>query len=183
MIREWHILASGFTQHNGEPTGMRRLWCDLYAALAAPPCAVILYPWDTDWADVAAYVRGVSAAAPSINLYGYSWGGNGVVQLAEALDREALSVDQMALCDPVWRQGLWSLSWLSLMKDIKLKVPPNVLSVSWCYQRRNTPAGHVPKATSGRTFIGDGILLDRPHEAMDDAPEWHAMAKAVAGVD
>lgn len=183
MISRWHILISGFTQTLGGATGTRRLWLEL-RELSSADCSVQIYPWNTEWREVAAFVRGCSYPSVAINVYGYSWGGNGAVQLAEALAEEGLVVDQLLLCDAVWRSNLLP-SWLpanplSLLSAPKLKVPVNVRHVKWCYQRQDRPRGHVPVARGSSTFISEGVQVDLPHAGMDDSVEWWGMVREAA---
>lgn len=184
MIFTWHHLIGGFTQGLGAPTGLERLWLEM-RPLSSPACCIQLWTWRDDFEAVAGFIRRNSGPAPAINIYAYSWGaGVGFIALAEALGKLGMRVARAVLCDPVYRSRVLP-DWLpcnplSLTDFPKLQIPDNVEVVRWTHQTVNRPRGHRPTPTGRNTIIEPGLRLQLPHEKMDDAAEFHALALATA---
>lgn len=182
-IEHWDIVISGFLQDEGKPTGMVALW-QLLRENASPTRCVILKSWNDSWSDLAERMRRVGPiGGPTICVYAYSWGaGHGAITLARELRTRGLRVAHMVLCDPVYRSRFLSFRWLAMSKAPNITIPGNVNRVDWFRQHENLPAGHDlhpenPKATK----IGPAVWLERTHQKMDDAPEFHAECIRVAG--
>lgn len=176
MIKEWHILISGFTQTLERQNGMSRLWLKM-RPVASPTTCVQIYTWDADWDEVSGFIALNSADAPTVNVYAYSWGaGWGFVKLAERLSERGLEIRNAVLCDPVYRNPYlptwFSLAPRSLFGERTIRVPMNVREVRWFYQTQNKPAGHEPES-NGRTKIHRGVQLHYPHAGMEDSVEFH----------
>ena len=183
MISRWHILITGYQQDLGRPTGMEALWLAL-RPLSSPETSVQMFPWDADWADVAAFIDRTSYPFPSIYVVAYSWGvGHGFLQPAAALERRGLSVAHATLCDGVYKPALRVASWVALTPWPKLRVPANARSVSWFRQSVNRPAGHdVMAADPSRTQVGGAVELKLRHDQMDEAPQFQQAARQVVGI-
>ena len=144
--------------------------------------------YDTDPESVAQFIRRNGSMMPEIILVGYSWGGDCAVDVCWKLDDLGLEVEHLLLCDAVYRSSLKTMAWRALTSSPKLKIPDNVAEVTWFYQRRNKPAGHVPVAVDpyndfdkAGTVIHPGKQLDMIHAAMDEAPEFIDAAVRIAG--
>ena len=194
MIRTWHITISGFTQTESRMHGCQRLWLELMD-LASPQTCVIQPPWDHNWEALASRIANTSANDVRIIVYGYSWGcGNGVVNLAKALKSRAMVINHAVLSDPVYySQHFSSWPWwtgigplvrgIGVLRRGTIKLPSNIRRVDWFRQTNGLPYGCDLKAENPQTQkINEPTILDLPHEAMDDASEWHARCLAVAGL-
>jgi hypothetical protein len=187
MVREWHIVISGFRQSLAQPTGSERLWLDLRSA-SKPGTCIQAQQWDDDWQGLANRIRRCSVATPTIRVYAYSWGaGHGFIALANACRTLGLNIADAVLCDPVYRSTLlptWlTINPLSLMRTPTIKVPDNVRHVHWLRQRKDLPAGHdVVPADPRKTIVFKPTLLAIGHSQMDNSDEYHTLAKSIAGV-
>ena len=185
MIRNWHIIISGFTQTEARLHGCQRLWLKLME-LANPQTCVIQPPWNHDWSALASRIENTSAPDVRITVYGYSWGcGNGVVNLAKELKSRALSINHAVLSDPVVYSSwpTWTAKFLTVFLRKSIDIPSNIKKVDWFRQTNGIPYGcDLVAAKASNTKIEPPTVLDLPHEAMDDAPQWHAKCIEVAGL-
>lgn len=191
MIRTWHIVKSGYSQTEGHLHGCQRLWLEL-KELSNPQTQVALLPWNHDFDSYAERIRLTSKPDVRILCYDYSWGsGNGLLRFAEGLQKRALTIDHAVLSDPVYHSQKFE-AWpgighlmrgLGVLLQRKITIPDNVKRVSWFRQLKNIPKGcDLVAANKTKTLIADPIILDYPHEAMDDAPEWHQRCREIAGL-
>lgn len=186
-VHAWHICISGFTQTEGQLTGLMRLCLELGVRHNGPHTRVELRKWNDDWSDVAEFIRltqpGGSTEGPRVAIYAYSWGaGWGFVQLARELRRRQIDVQSAVLCDPVYRSRWWSMQWRSLWGSPVIRIPDNVCQLWRFYQTTNKPAGHdVMAEDASRTRIFPGVHVPNvTHDFMDDAPEFFERSLEVA---
>jgi hypothetical protein len=180
-----HVPICGFRQGLRWPTGTEILWQRLReqhhngrVAVLDPQC------WDDDWEAAAEFMFRFrpDAGRLRIGCYAYSWGaGWGAIQLARALRRRGLLIDVMVLCDPVYRHRCRIKNWRALWPASTILIPANVLQVHWLYQRQSVPRGHEPIAADpARTAIWGGHEIEADHVHMDEHPDYHRLALAVA---
>jgi len=190
-----HICISGFTQNESSTHGVFTLSEKL--ARASHACQhnsrVWLCTWDSRWHHVAEHIWLLwreytdSADDLAINIYGYSWGaGWGAVRLATQLEQRGLPVRVAVLCDPVYRHPNPIFRWYSLLgRDWwvapRIIIPANVARVVTFNQRHNHPQGHLVTAAGRATVVDAPVELDRIHQYMDDAREWHDACLREAG--
>lgn len=174
-VHAWHLCISGFTQTEGQLTGLMRLCLELGIRHNGPRTRVELRKWNDDWSDVAEFIwltrpNGASGG-PRVNVYAYSWGaGWGFTQLAQQLRQRQIEVSSAVLCDPVYRSRWLSMQWRSLWGHPVIRVPDNVHTVWSCYQTTNKPAGHPLVADDpSRTRILPAVHVPGvTHQYMDD---------------
>lgn len=180
----WHVCISGFRQNAGRVNGVLRLWRERIRLLTDGDTYTCYRPWDSDWRELASFINLTREPGRPlrVGIYGFSYGaGWGAMQLARALRRSALSVDAMVLADPVYRHGLRSLAWLSLVRCPVIRVPSNVRWVRYLLQRETIPRGHRLIASEGAgTVIERPRIVRLPHIAMDDYLGWHELAEETA---
>jgi hypothetical protein len=185
-ISTWHIVISGFLQHEGKPTGMVALWRRLHRRHAAPGVCVELRAWNEKWRDLAELIWRVQPEErpPVVKVYAYSWGaGWGAMQLARELGRRGLAIDFMVLSDPVYRSPWPGMRWLALARWRAIQVPPNVRVVFWFRQRASLPAGHALAARrNDRTIITPPVWVEVDHQYMDDLPLFHRQCERVSAL-
>lgn len=168
----------GFTQSTRRVTGMESLWCRLREFSSQETWVLPPLPWDTDAEAIAALIHRNAAPEASIYVMPYSWGcGQFFIDFAKACVPLGREIRHAVLCDGVYRSRTlptWiTLNFLSLTGIPKLSIPASVREVTWFYQRKGVPAGHVPVARDpSRTRINPGIQLDLRHDEMDDAPAY-----------
>lgn len=189
------VPIMGFTQRAGTSPGLVRLWRRMLARAA--PDTLVLPPstWDRDMRDLADLIAAVAPLA-RIGVAAYSWGaGWGFVQLAKALGKRGLTIQDAVLCDPVHRNPL--MPWRAVFAPIsswflgapRITVPPNVREVHWFRQRMDLPAGHdvvaakfgapdLWRAGHDGTLVQDAIELRCGHSWADDHEDFHALALA-----
>lgn len=193
-FREWHLCISGFRQGRRAECGVEKLWRSMLAAEAVDDVRVEILSWDEDWRDIAAWLARNSAAGAKLNLYPYSWGGDGAISLCEELqDLQDLhegsvpTVDHLVMCDAVYRSGILPTAipvnpW-SMLPFATIRVPSNVREVTWFYQRVDRPRGHdVVARDPERTKVNPGRELFVGHCDIDEAKEFHDEALAAAGI-
>lgn len=171
-IQEWHVCISGFLQDEGRPTGISRAWRSLHNARTRPDARVELRSWNDDFKALAEFIWRFrdEYCDPTINLYGYSWGGAGAVRLAEELHRRGLRVDHMVLCDPVYRHPYWLGNWRAFWPWSTIVIPENVREVTWFRQSLSLPKGHDLMAQSPRTILHQPVELSADHLHIDEEP-------------
>lgn len=187
----WHIVISGFLQHDGQPHGCVALWNRLRTLSDCSTQQVERMAWNDDVAALAEFIHRLRPdlaghdrqRAPLVNLYGYSWGGMTAVKLARALQRHGIEVPTLVLSDAVYRHWYWLGNWRAFVPWRKIVVPSNVKRVVWFVQRENWPRGHRLVAANPRTTkIEPPIGLGLRHTDMDDAAAFHRAALEAAGI-
>ena len=185
MIKSWSIIISGFTQTENRLHGCMGLWRSMMP-LNQPDSIVIQPPWDYNWEHLAERIRLTSVPGVRVNIYAYSWGcGNGMVNLALELRKRAIMVSHAVLSDPVVYSSwpTWTAKFLTVFLRKSIDIPSNVRRVDWFRQVNGLPYGcDLVPAKNSTTEIREPVILDLPHEAMDDAPEWHQRCLEVAGL-
>lgn len=188
VFTNWLIIRSGFRQHKG---GVGNGCVELLRSLAwhfgGNGNRVELEAWDDDPEHTADYIHrlGPLDRPPNVAIFAYSWGcGYGFVELARALRRHGIDVNQAVLCDPVYH-GLakWrALVPRTLFSKVYVTIPSNVSEVHWLRQDVSKPAGHDLRVESTYTKLHEPKLLQVPHIEMDNAPEFHQLCRQVAAV-
>lgn len=183
-IPAWHVVISGFTQTLRQPTGCQQLWDVLRRARRESDAAVLLQPWNADWAGLADLIwRFRPAEPPRVYCYAYSWGGGwGFPQLACELGERGIEIAHAVLCDAVYRPRLNLLAPIALTPIPRIVVPANVRLVDWYRQETGLPKGHqVVAADPRRTTVRPGVLLRGvTHHFMDDQSAWWRKCLEVA---
>lgn len=186
-ILNWAIVFAGFQQSTGRPSGSFKLWQRAHAAGNWNHDVRFrseFRAWNDDVEEIANLVFHAthSAFAPTINVAGYSWGGQTAANFCRRLADRGIEVDRVVLCDAVYRHRYWLGNWRAFVPGSEILIPENVRRVDWFRQSRNLPAGHQIVAESKNTIIADPVELDRRHEWMDDAGDYHdAFISAVRG--
>lgn len=179
------VTFQGFTEDLGSSSGTERLWQQLRPlasaeVLVTPPAA-----WDARTDRAAAFLQ--RQQIERVVIVGYSWGaGYASQRFARECGERGIAVPLMVLCDPVYRP-LWLPPLLPLLPmafrallpgGASIKIPRNVRRVAWVRQTMSLPMGHPVEADPYATAVENAVLLRYSHTAIDDAPEWHALALA-----
>lgn len=182
-LKTWHICIPGFRQHEGEVTGMRRLWLAL-GTLRSRTCDVVLREWNSHWAGIADLIVQCSESNPTIRVYAYSWGaGHGFVTLARELRVRGLEIQTAVLCDPVYRGRTILGACLAYVPMVPLTVPDNVREVWYTRQYVSCLRGHRVRAEDHHvTVVHSPLILKAGHTWMDDHPAFFDMCLTVAGI-
>jgi len=199
-VEAWQICISGFLQSEANPTGIRQLWGRLRAKVEGPACRVELRSWCQNWSDLAELIWSFrpdpdspsGAYRPTINIFGYSWGGYSATLLARELDRRGMSVDCIVLADAVYRHWYKLGQWRAFAPWSTIEVPRNVQRVE-VFRQANPrfrfgraggsfqPAGHRVIAKSKLTRIVEHPLLSCEHNYADDDADFRWLCLKVAG--
>ena len=201
------ILIPGYMQRRGDTVqGIPRTWQHLWNDY--PEVCVQLYPWNTDWSDVAETILRSSRneTLPKIMVVGYSWGvGYGVVQLLRELNYRGLSVESAVFSDGVYHLAgplghkLWisqcsaylprpSFQWPPKKRPI-IKLPgPKIPNISWYIQdnfvwkqRRTYLRGHdLVWKEDGSPVAGRININGTVHKFMDDCTEFQTRVTQMA---
>lgn len=175
----------GFTEDLGDSTGTELLWQQL-RPLASPDVLVTPpFAWDARTDRHAAFLQrqGIDRAI----IIGYSWGaGYASQRFAAACGERGIAVPLMLLCDPVYRPtwlppffGLHPFAFRALLPGAAaIRIPRNVRRVAWVRQNLSLPMGHPLDVDPYATAVENAHLLPYSHTAIDQAPEWHALALA-----
>jgi len=188
----FYICVSGFTQTRGTFHGILKLREELISNGYSEGIKqrVWYLPWTSNWKSIAEDLVTVCAhhgVKSVVLISGYSYGGWGAIKLAEALDSKGVEVQSMVLSDPVSRPGWWPRplpafsSLLGRKYSHNLIIPPNVKNVFSFYQTNNRPQGHR-LVTSNGTTAKIPVQLNKTHDRMDDAREFHGQVKKEARV-
>ncbi len=177
-VKRWIICFAGWMQHEGKPIGMVRLWDDLCREHNGPDTRVLFYRWNHSVGDIAELMWRLGREA-NVMLVGYSWGGMTAVNLAKQLGKRRVTINELVLCDAVYRHWYWLGQWRALVSGSVIRVPSNVKHVTW-FRQRVGPwlMGHnvqIPRLASPQPVIGHV-----PHNRMDDLPEFHETVKRLA---
>lgn len=183
-IRDWHIVLSGFLQRAGDVNGCVKIFLELHHLIQSPTARVELRPWRCDVSDLAEMISKLqpSDAPPRVCIYGYSWGGQTAADLARELLRRGLFVDQMVLCDAVYRHSYTLGQWRAFAPWSRIRISRNVRYVTWFRQDRCHPKGHRVIADNPvLTKVKNVQVLQYDHMWMDDSAEFrHACLEAAA---
>ena len=180
-IHQWHIPIMGFTQTHARQTGIGKLWLKMRPLSTPENCVMMPLAWNTNWSNIANFIRMQSTHAPDIRVYAYSWGcGWGFQNLSKHLDLLGLNVAHAVLCDPVFRSKIlpaWlTFNPLSMIRGARIKIDHCVEHVRWLRQFKNRPQGANLVAVNDRmTKIDEPLVLELPHAEMEDSQEFHAM--------
>lgn len=183
-ISTWLVVISGFTQKEGSPNGMHRVWEQLHSLFAAPDAHVALREWDSDWRQFAEHIRVSSVDNPTIIVAAYSWGcGYGLVKLARELKRRAKCINCAVLSDPVYCHPIWWLRWLAMLDWRPITIPSNVHSVRWFFQRENRPRAYElrPERKHICTIRKGVEITGVDHQGMDDLEAFHDACLSAVG--
>lgn len=185
-IDSWHIVISGFLQHEGKSHGMVSLWRSLRSH-ASPTCCVELRSWNDDWRALAELIYRCRShrpkSRPHVKIYGYSWGGYSATLLARELARREIVVDAMVLSDAVYRHWYRLGWWRAFSPWSYIEIPNNVREVTWFVQAKDWPRGHELIAEDEKRTLIAGPKLAPSHVGhceMDDLTAFHDACRRVA---
>jgi hypothetical protein len=112
------------------------------------------------------------------------------VLLARELAGCGINVRALVLSDPVYRHGYRLGQWRAMVPWSRIKVPTNVAEVWWFRQKNPRfgfrsgswwhPSGHELLVETEETIVHGPWILEREHDSMDDAEEFHETASQVA---
>lgn len=149
---------------------MVSLWKSLHMLYSNYSTRVELAHWNSDWRAHAECINRMCADHhASVVIAGYSWGGYSSTLLARELAKHGRKVQQMVLCDAVYRHKYWLGNWRALCPFSKIKIPANVEKVTWFRQKQNFPRGHNLKPESDTTIIRNPQELKDKHQQCDDS--------------
>lgn len=196
-ILRWIFVIPGFLQSHGSPqAGLVPLWRQLHWLRCRKTTRVELCLWNDNWPARAECVwrssrLDGSRIQPEIIVIAYSWGaGWGLLGrgrwrnhgLARCLDEYGLSVTHAVLSDPVYRSRWLAFRWLALCYPT-IRVPENVMRITWFRQDRDWPRGHNLVAEGRDTIIETPVWMRVGHSKADEAPGFHRAALDAAGID
>jgi len=171
-INTWHICIQGFLQKSSGNNGIARLSFRLIEMLSPhPEHRVELLTFDSDCDNMAetifrySYLNGV---VPTINIYGYSWGGMATARLCQLFRERGLPVNSVVLADPVYRHWYWLGQWRAFIPWIPIKIVNVKNPVWWSRQFENYPRAHNVIAGDGSTKVLEPVVLTATHANMDD---------------
>lgn len=180
-INRFHVVVAGFCQDVGHPNGSLQLWRRLHGKYASPDTCVDFLRWSDSMSDRADMIRRCGpVSSPYVNIYGYSWGGYSAVELARKLEHRGIAVDNLILCDAVYRHRYWLGRWRAFAPFCRIVIPPNVRHVTWFYQRQNLLLKGHRVVDWDRRERWEGVELLRTHIHMDDSQEFHGAAMEAA---
>jgi len=172
-IGRWIIVITGFTQREGERTGLERLYYAIRKIHETATCECILKSWRDDTSDLADRIFNHSDDKPEITIIGYSWGGNNAIQLANELRERGRTVQSLVLIDAVARPRWFWKWWLSMTRALSIHVPENVKECWAWRQNSNRPRGHRVVRGKETTLNGPFTIPGVTHQHIDDQPEIH----------
>ena len=169
-IYKWIYIIPGFLQNRGGDNGMVSLWKSLHMMYSNYSTRVELAHWNSDWRAHAECInRMCGDQQGKIVIAGYSWGGYSSTLLARELAKHGRKVQQMVLCDAVYRHRYWLGNWRAMWPYSKIEIPANVSEVTWFRQKQNYPRGHKLKPESDTTIIHRPLELKKNHAKCDDS--------------
>lgn len=172
-INRWIYIIPGFLQNRGTDNGMVSLWKSLHMVYSTYATRVELAHWNSDWRAHAECInRMCGGDHGKIVIAGYSWGGYSAT-IAREPAKHGQKVQQMVLCDAVYRHNYWLGNWRAMCPLSKISIPANVEEVTWLKQRKNYPRGHKLKPESDTTKINKPIELMYKHQKCDDSYLFH----------
>ena len=167
-------VIPGFLQNRGDDNGMVSLWKSLHVMYSSYSTRVELAHWNSDWRAHAECINRMSDDQQAkVAVVGYSWGGYSATLLARELAKHGRKVQQMVLCDAVYRHNYWLGNWRAMCPLSKIKIPANVEEVTWFKQQQNYPRGHKLKPESDTTKINSPMELKYKHQKCDDSYVFH----------
>ena len=173
-IYRWIYIIPGFLQNRGGDNGMVSLWKSLHMLYSNYATRVELAHWSSDWRAHAECINRMSDDREAeIVIAGYSWGGYSSTLLARELAKHGRKVQQMVLCDAVYRHKYTLGNWRAMWPYSKIEIPANVREVTWFRQKRNYPRGHKLVPESDTTIIHNPTELKYKHGKMDDSYLFH----------
>ena len=190
-IKTWHVVIGGFLQTKGTANGMIGLWQRL-KEFSNPSTHIIFGAWNEDYSSLAELIWRAGEQDTNeqvnINIYCYSWGGTASLRLSKELKSRGLTVQNLVMCDPVYRPRFFSFKFLAMLPWPKLLVPANVKNVFWFHQTNPRfsldgepiwkiwkafhPAGHEVLTSSEDTVVVGPMELVEEHIYCDDNPEF-----------
>ena len=172
------LTFQGFRESRAKRTGTEDLYFEVIRKMASKDVVTMLpQPWTADVRQIAAQLarQGVDDAS----IVSYSHGQAAATAFAKEAYKIGVNVSLWLACDPVyrptwvWRNWLGQfLSFRALLKRGKIKVPSNVMRVSWVRQELNLPCGHTLVATSRDTNVQHPLVLPYVHTEIDRAGRW-----------
>lgn len=188
-VREWDVIANGFTRETGRLNGCTKWWRSINS-LSSDTRVVEYRTWHGDWRDLADQITLFADPdkSPVVRGYGYSYGGYSCVLLARLLRERGIPVRSLVLVDAVYRHWYALGAWRSIVPNSTIEIPDNVDEVHWFRQRHPRfamyrvrssgwgewalPAGHdaVPEDGNMHTVIHDPVVLNVEHSFIDDHP-------------
>lgn len=173
------ILISGFCQSTRSANGIEKLWRDLRPMI---PLETHFMPHPFRWCarhgDTAEFLqRNLDPVAGKVIIVSYSWGsGHGARKLAAELHKRGIPVPHFIAADPVFHS--WLRPWRGLFPAIwngPITLSKNVWHAASFIQRQNRPQGTTLKLKNPMGTVDEPVMLDRNHQNMDDAPEFHRL--------
>ena len=161
-------MISGFLQtsdkvHKIGGNGTALLYEEVWKEFVAPDVRVSLREWDVNTDNLAAWMHKNLEATARIDLYGYSWGGQAVVNLASTLNQYHRIVNNMVLVDAVarykWRE-FYKTFFIPFEKQ-KIHVPNNVAHLE-VFKQRNSKikGGLILPPPRNQTVFKNSVHLD-----------------------
>lgn len=197
LSRTWVFLWRGFRQSDRRSSGMERLWHRL-DKFRQPGLSIQLQDWDDSTDAKAEQVYRIwqydisddseSVEPPTIINVGYSYGGTTANNFNRQLMRRGLEVYAFVACDAVYRPYRQFPSALSLYKNHKIKVPPNVGSVYTFHQRTHGSVLGFWKYPSGHDVVADNdeatnvytpVEINAGHNYIDDNPKFQQCVERI----
>lgn len=188
-IREWILMFSGFTQdlRDGRNSGMFDIFAMCLANARDGMCVLHPQEWHAETDGLARMVKELSVVNPIINVLGYSLGGGcGAQRMSRSLQNQGLRVKGQLLCDPVFRPE-WLPNWLqtprSFVHGVPLmtpvvRIPTNVDSCAYVYQREDHPQAHKVVAL-GDTPIQKTLVKGIGHKGIDNSADYRDLVTSV----
>lgn len=198
-LKNWHIVLGGFLQTKGTANGMISLWQELLQFSDSETC-VHFDSWNANCGNLAELIWRAKGNLPesvvNVNIYCYSWGGTAAIKLAAELQKRGINVQQMIMCDPVYRPSLYLFKFLAMTDIPVLTVPTNVKTVVWFKQNNPRfnyagepwwkiwkafhPAGHEVEVDTDTTTLYGPKILTHQHIYCDDSFDFRNTCLEVA---
>lgn len=168
MIKKYHILIGGFTQERATSgNGIDQLESLIYEQYGGKQARCVYLPWYCNTRAIARWIQKYSDL-PSIQIAGYSFGGQTAVDLAEELSKMLLPVERMTLVDAVCRRTRLPIGWLAAVNPLaSINVPENVEYLSIYRQNVSWPRGHKIRVTNMTEVVCDE-MIDCSHTVIDN---------------
>lgn len=177
------VTFSGFTENFNEGTGTMRLFREVLLPFDENQNRAVEVFQPREWSDspkkVASLIRFIGYER--VILVGYSWGaGWASMKFAKECKKLGIPITLALFCDPVYRPT-WMPSWMganplsfrSIFRFVRIKVPESVEVVKWVRQRKSIPRGHDLFAENPAvTTIEKGKEIKLTHTQIDSSPEW-----------
>ena len=171
------MLVNGWLQGARHKTGLGQITNELEALGEQ----ATLLGWREHPKRTAAEIkRTTQEGGDSIYIVGFSYGGYSATTLCWELSAIGVRVEELILCDAVYR--LWDrLASIRSLRNIwSIHVPTNVKRVTSWRQKVSKPSGHRVVVDGRYTSLDSRSLLVR-HAQVDRAPEIKEHILAIAG--